>query len=199
MNETIMPEELARGAARLWRIPEKPGAVKIPLTAWVKNLVLFGWAGPAARLLAEGLSNYRISGMYLEYENVADPDDPVTVPTFDRTGGLEYYTSLAASPDRDYLRVALTAATVESTDEAKFPDGNLMTFFAQSQGVVGANGKTFSDSVNSKVFGGALVAIRAQADAAQDIIFSRFYFPTADQQVKLPTSQIGLEWQIELQ
>lgn len=181
------------------RIHEVRGTIWEPLSGWVPNETLFDWAGIYSKLLTEGNVNFKIGGMYLEYENVADPDDPVSVPTFDRSGGLSYYQSLASSPTRDFLRVALTAATRSSTDPVKFPDGNLATFFAQSQGVVGTHGKAFSDAVNSKIFGGALVAFPDVADAVQDIVHSRFYLPVSGQQVKLPTSEVGLEWDVELQ
>ena len=197
MRETIDIGEYATGRVRARRVYNRGHSY--PSTNWVRNLILFGWAGSVGKLLTQGTTNFKIGGMYLEYENVAAPVDPVSVPVFDRTGGLSYFEGLAVSATRDYLRVPLTAATLTSTDTTKFPDGNLMTFFAQSQGVVGVHGKAFSDSVNSKVYGGGLVTFVDEADRSRDIVFSRFYFPVAQQQVKLPTSQIGLEWEIELQ
>lgn len=201
MTDLIKPTSMMAGRVRVWRMHDNWRKLPQdrPVTDWVPNETLFGWAGVVGKLLTEGNVNFKIGGMYLEYENVADPGDPVSIPTFDRSGGLSYYQSLLSSPTRDFLRVNLTAATLTSTDLVKFPDGNLMTFFAQSQGVVGVHGKAFSDSVNSKVFGGALVAFPDVADADQDIVHNRFYLPVAGQQVKLPTSQIGLEWDIELQ
>jgi hypothetical protein len=193
-------EDIARsalgGRVRVYNIAD---GRKVPLTPWISNLVLFDWAGITGRLLTQGDTNYKIGGMYLEYENVADPADPVAVPTFDRSGGLSYYAGLAGSPTKDYLRVPLTSAILDSSNLTNFPDGNRMTFFAQSQGVTGVNGKAFSDSVNSKVYGAGLVTLVDEADSSRDIVFSRFYLPVASQQVKLPTSQVGLEWEIELQ
>jgi len=196
MQEIILPNKSVSGRVRAHEVR---GDVWDLLTAWDHNQVLYGWGTVVGTLLTKGLSNYRIGGMYLEYENVADPDDPVSAPTFDRSGGKSYYDGLGLSATRDYLRVPLTASLLSSSDETLFPDGNVMTFFAQSQGVTGANGKAFSDTVNSKIYGGALVAFLDEADADQDIVFSRFYFSVANQQVKLPTSQIGLEWEITLQ
>jgi hypothetical protein len=196
----VITQESFRGRARIHDVQLRLGEHRwMPVTNWFHNLVLFGWAGIAGKLLTQGSTNYRIGGMYLEYENVADPGDPVTVPAFDRSGGLSYYEGLVSAPTRDYLRVPLSAGTLDSSDAVKFPDGNRMTFFAMSQGVVGVHGKSFSDSVNSKVFGGGLVAIVDEADRSKDIVFSRFYLPVGEQQVKLTTSQIGLEWEIELQ
>ncbi len=176
----------------------RPAPAK-PITDWCKNLVMYDWAAAVTRLLATGDSRYRIAGMYLEYKNVADPGDVVTPPSFSRAGGISYYNALSGSADVDYLRVPLTAATTASNDRELFPDGNAITYFAQSQGVVGVHGKAFSDANNSKIYGGALVAVPDLADRTQDIVFSRFYLPTNEQQVKLATSNIGLEWEVELQ
>lgn len=170
-----------------------------PVTGWQHNDILYNWATIAGTLLTAGNPQYRIAGMYLEYKNVASPSDAVAVPAFDRSGGISYYNGLAMTPDTDFLRVPLVAATLTSTSDSLFPGGNLMTFFAQSQGVTGAAGKPFGASHNSKIYGGALVAIPVLADRTQDLIFSRFYLTSGFQQVKLATSQIGLEWAITLE
>jgi hypothetical protein len=189
-RNTVEPQ-CVRANGQLW-IPQR-------LTDWSKNDVLYDWASIASRMLAEGSTNYRIAGMYLEFKNVADPDDAVAAPAFTRAGGIGYYNGLASSPNVDYLRVPLISAVRSSSDADLFPDGNVMTYFAQSQGVVGVHGKTFSDSVNSKIYGGALVAIPEKADRTRDLVFSRFYFDADEQQVKLPTSNLGLEWEITLE
>jgi hypothetical protein len=196
MKDALNGNAMVKGRVRAWRITNVLRSMH-PVTDWRKNDVLFSWAGIAGKLFTQGLNNFRISGMYLEFEN--NGGVPVTVPTFDRSGGLSYYQGLSGSATRDYIRVPITAATLESTDEVQFPDGNLMTFFAQTRGVTGVHGKPFSDVDDSRVFGGGLVAIVDEADDTQDIVFSRFYFAEDDQQVKLPSSQIGLEWEIELQ
>lgn len=150
-------------------------------------------------LLKQGLQ-YGIGGMFFEFENVADSDDAVSSPTVNRdpAEGVEYYNGLADSADRDYLRVPLIAGLLNSSDEVNFPNGNTPTFFAQTTGVAGVHGKPFSDASNSKVFGGALVAFVDNDDPTRDLVLSRFYFDPAAQQVKLSTSQIGLEWQVIL-
>jgi hypothetical protein len=200
MNDKLNGNAMCQGRVRAVLLPDAFNPlepVRRSLTGWCKNDVLFGWAGNTGKLLTQGATNYRISGMYLEFENNAGA--PVPVPAFDRSGGLSYYQQLAASPTRDYIRVPITAATLESSDEVLFPDGNVMTFFAQTRGTEGVHGKPFSDAVDSRIYGGGLVAIVDEADDTQDIVFSRFYFEAADQQIKLPSSQIGLEWEITLQ
>lgn len=166
-------------------------------TCWEHNLVLNQWATITSQLLAVGSSNYRISGMYLEFENVASPSDTVSAPSFDRTRDITYYDDLSGSANRDYLRVPMTAATISS--EGTGFSNNQITFFARSSGTAGVHGKTFSDSVNSKIFGASLVAFVDNNDATQDLLFSSFYFDTANQQLKLATSQVGIEWELTLQ
>lgn len=171
-----------------------------PITSWQPNTVLYEWAAITAQLLTTGDKQYRISGMYIEYENVASSGDTVTAPTYGRepAAGIDYYNGLAGSPVRDYLRVPLVSAQVLSTNETNYPKGNQPSFFAQTSGVVGVHGLPFSEASNSKVFGAALVSIVDEADATRDLVFSRFYLSTSLQQLKLASSQIGLEWKIEL-
>jgi len=152
-----------------------------------------------AKLLSLGESKYRISTMYLEFENVDAPEDPVAAPVFDRTRNIDYYNDLVSNPDRDYLRVPLSSALVEASDESLYPGGNRLVLTARSSGTTGVHGKTFSDSVNSKIFGAALVAQLDKDDASQDLIISAMYLSEASQQLKLPTSQNGLEWLLTLQ
>jgi len=169
---------------------------RVYLTEWNNNLVTYEFAAISANLLAGTGLNYRIGGMYLEFENVASPGDTVTVPTFDRTRGVSYYNNLAGSADRDYLRVDLSAATISSTDSTDFPKGNSVLFSARSAGLTGVHGKTFSDSANSVIYGAALVSFVDGNDATQDLIYSAAYLSAANQQAKLATSQIGVEWEL---
>lgn len=168
-----------------------------PSTGLKNNTVLYQWATITAKLLTAGQANYRIAGMYLEFENVASPGDAVSVPTFNRTRTVEYYDDLAGSANKDYLRVPLTASQLLSNGEGL--DQNQMVFFARSSGIAGVHGKSFSDATNSVIFGASLVAFVDSNDATQDLLFSSFYFDVADQQPKLATSQVGIEWELTLQ
>lgn len=171
-----------------------------PRTDFRHNDFLYEWGAIFANLLMRRGLNYGVGGMYVEFENVASPGDPVSAPDFTRSPdeGVGYYNDLALSPDRDYLRVPLIAATLDSSDAVSFPHGNLATFFAQTAGVTGVHGKAFSDSANSTVFGGALVAFVDDADHTRDLVLSRFYLETASQQPKLATGQVGFEWRLTL-
>tara|TARA_R110002020_G_scaffold16515_5_gene58253 strand:- start:1995 stop:2600 length:606 start_codon:yes stop_codon:yes gene_type:complete len=163
-------------------------------TDWLPNLVVYEWASIVGNLLNGTGLNYRVGGMYLEFDNGGGP---VTPPAFDRTRDISYYNSLSGT--RDYLRVGLTAAQLTSSDETLFPSGNKCTFFSRSQGTQGVHGTTFSSGAGSIIFGASLVAYVDSTDATQDLILSSMYFGTSDQQDKLSTSQIGLEWELTLQ
>lgn len=167
-----------------------------PTTKFKSNTIVYSWSEILSELLSKGNTKYRISGMYLEFANVASPGDIVSVPTYDRTRDIDYYSDLALSSDLDYLRVPLTAVTTSDSGDLV---SNVLTFFAMSSGVVGIHGKPFSAANNSVIYGGALVAMPEAGDASQDKIFSTMYLATDEQQAKSPNSQIGLEWQIEIQ
>lgn len=168
-----------------------------PFCAVRPNLVMFDQAVVAANLFT-GRPEFKVSVMYFEFKNVADPEDEVAVPTYDRSGGATYYAGLDDVEDVDYLRVAVIASTVTSSGE-DYPLGNVATYYGQTSGVTGVHGTTFSDTVNSKVYGAALVATPNFADTSQDLIVSRFYWPTDQQQIKLPSSQVGVSWPLTFQ
>jgi hypothetical protein len=168
-----------------------------PVTELKKNLVLYQWAEITSKLLTLGDSRYRIGGMYLEFQNVASPGDPVSPPIFDRTRTVQYYDDLAGNANTDYLRVPLIGSQTLSTGSGL--TNNEIVFFARSSGVVGVHGKPFSYAANSVVFGASLVAFVDATDATQDLLFSSFYFDVADQQQKLATSQVGIEWDLTLE
>lgn len=184
-----------RGRVRAHRIGSNN--LWTPVTGFRHNLVLYQWAEITAKLLATGDSRYRLGGMYLEFQNVASPGDPVTPPTFGRDRTIEYYDDLASNPTTDYLRVPMTAIQTLSSGEDL--NQNQLVCFARSSGLSGVHGKTFSYAANSVIYGAALVAFVDATDATQDLLFSCFYFDPADQQPKLATSQVGLEWQITLE
>ncbi len=147
------------------------------------NLVLYGWADVTAKLMADN-----VNMLYFEFENLANPGDPITPPAYDRSGGLAYYTQLA-SP-RDYLRVPITVhpSIISSGDDYQ---GNQVTFFAVTQGAEGVHGLSFSSSVNSAVFGYALVYAANPDDPTADVVVARTY---KDPRPKEPNAQIGIQW-----
>jgi hypothetical protein len=198
-----------KGRVGLWRILElgQEGRNQYPpkqleLIFQQSNQIQYDWGYVAAQSIGVGDRNFRISSLYIEYENVTLPGDPVTPPTFSRDEGVEYYTDLAFSGARDFLRVPLLVEPsigIAPGFEEWFTegvDGNQLTFYTQTQGTAGFNGKPFSAAANSKVFGAALVATPVFADQTQDIVFARTYFDTADQEVKSVSKQFGVTWDI---
>ena len=167
----------------------------LDLGSWVHNDTLYGWATVVGQLLtgAPDGKPYKIGAMYFEFEN--NGGAAVTAPSFTRSDGLSYYSGLSVHATRDYLRVPLIAATLASSDESLFPGGNVTTYYAQTAGTVGVHGKAFNSGVQSRVFGAALVSTPEFSDASQDIVYSRLYFPTAEQLIKLAGSQLSISWE----
>ena len=184
------------GRARFLCAPSDDISTWSPATAWKQNLVLYEWAAITGRLLNGSGLKYSIGGMYLEFDNSGGT---ITPPAFDRSRTISYYNNLSGSSNRDYLRVSLNSTQLLSSDSTLYPDGNQCIFFSRSQGLKGVHGKDFSDTDNSVIFGASLVAFVDDTDATQDLLLSSIYFQTADQQAKLSTSQIGIEWELTLQ
>lgn len=161
-----------------------------------RNQIQWSWGEIACHLFGDGNPKYKLSAMYLEFENTASPGDPVTAPAYDADEGVEYYEALGASPARDFLRVPLLTAPSKSIvsgyeNRVAF---NSLSFLAQSSGTTGVHGKAFSDGSNSTVFGLALVAAPVWGDRTQDLVFGRRYYATAKQVPKRASSQVGVSW-----
>lgn len=165
--------------------------------SWTKlsessNQIQWGWGEIACYLFGDGNANYKINAMYVEFENTAYVP---TTPSYDRVEGVEYYENLSLSATKDFLRVPLIASPSKSLASGYSNiNFNQLTFIAQTTGTQGIHGKTFSDTVNSKVYGLALVAAPVWNDRTQDLIFARKYYNTVDQVAKQASSQIGVSW-----
>lgn len=148
------------------------------------------WGLMACQTLGlSGDLNYAIRAAYVEYENVASPSDPVTVPTVLPTDTVAYYQSLSTSPTRDYLRVTFDrppAIEIIGGYESDFEagEGNQLAFTIVCNNTVGVNGKPFTNGANSKVCGIALVGTPVPDDPAQDIVFCRLYYGPSQQLIK---------------
>jgi hypothetical protein len=161
------------------------------------NQLQYGWGFAAAQLL-RGRREYKIGGFYVEYANVALPEDVIQEPAFDRSEGIEYYNDLSGS--RDYLRIPLLGEPellIAEGYEDHFTegvDGNQLDMVGQTSGSTGVHGLPFSDSVNSKVYGVALVAIPDSGDRSRDVIIARGYYAAAHQVLKTASAQITVSW-----
>lgn len=156
------------------------------------HVVMYSWQQILSELLLRADPRYKISGMYIEYDNVADPLDPVTPPTLTRDRTIDYYTDLSLHPSRDFLRVSLLGTNSETV-----ADVTTLTFIAGTSGSQGIHSKPFSAAANSKIFGAALVARPVAADRFQDVIFCAAYFDVTQQQLK-QASDVGVAWNIAL-
>lgn len=183
----------ASGALRLFSFNK--ATLEIAKLIEIQNLILYGGADILA-LLAGGQSSYSLRTMYIEFENLADPSDPITPPTFGRADGVAYYNGLISSPNRDFIRVPLSVSAAFSSSGADYAN-NIATFFGQSSGTVGFHGKAFGESSNSAIFGAAMVASPDPTDQSKDIVFSRAY-AGIDKILKQAGFEIGVTWGIRL-
>lgn len=197
------------GRVTLWRIDEKTG-LRTPIVT-KPNQIQVSWGHIAAKALGyrrqPDRDEYFISGMYFEYENQSNPALHVTATNFDRTVGLNYYNTLSSNLTKDFLRAPLrlepslsVAGGSEGAEALTAANqGNQLTFFAQTSGVTGVHGKTFSHITNSKVYSAALVAMPRFDDRMRDVIFARTNFDIGDQTSKEASSQIGITWDISFE
>lgn len=149
-----------------------------------------GYAKVCVRLLGFADVRFKISAVYVEFENVASPGDAVVNPSFDPEDGIEYYSALSGSSTRDFLRVPLTGVAPSLSDGFAGSDENTLTFTAMTGGSVGVHGRPFSAAANSKVCGVALVATPVWADRSQDVVFGRAAYAAPDQLLKPAAGQI---------
>lgn len=180
-----------RGVVSLFNVLENGDWIKLPNTE-EENQIQWSWGEIACNLFGDGNKDYKISGMYIEFENTALIP---STPSYTRSEGVEYYENLSASLTKDFLRVPLLSPPIKSL-AATYSNINYnqLTFLAQTAGTQGVHGKTFSDSVSSKVYGLALVATPVWGDRTQDLIFARKYYTTSNQVAKQAGSQIGVNW-----
>lgn len=194
-----------RGHVSLWQIDEKTG--RKVLVGAQPNQIQYTWGFVAAHCFGRRRQpdrlDYSVSALYIEYENQENPEPPVSVSTvFSRDIGVAYYNGLSLSADRDFLRVPITIEPtigVSTGYEENLPvdqQGNKLTFFVQTAGVLGTYGKPFSHTANSKVFAAALVAAPVFGDRTKDVIFARTVFTEGNQVPKETSSQIGITWDI---
>jgi len=192
MMETYEPGRKMWGDIRIFLFD--PVTKRIKRLIRRRNLILYSGADVLA-LMASGAPGFHVATMYMEYENLADPGDTPSIPSYDRTGGIAYYNGLSASPNKDFLRIPITVSpSLSSSDDAIY-DGNVVTFFAVSEGLAGFHGKPFGPSSNSAVYGAGLVASPDPSDQTQDRVFARTY--TGIGKILKETGfEIGITWQL---
>jgi len=164
--------ELPKNCQTWWRImliEEATGIIKKMVAQ--PNIIPCQGADILAKLIAGDL-DWKVGAMFFEFENTAGAP---TIPSPQRDEDISYYINdLKLEANKDYMRIPLVvppAITASSSDY----DGNQATFFAITSGVAGIHGKTFDQSVNSKVYGVALASTPDVTEYTQDKLFSRSY------------------------
>ena len=196
---------LVRGNVTLWQaapITHKEQLASVKTLSRKQNQIQFEWGAIAAQCIGFGNRDYRVSAMYIEFENVDQPEDEVEIPTFERSDGLSYYDDLVLDDSRDFIRVPLLfqpTLGISAGYEDYFTEGltgNNLTFYAQTTGTTGFYGKTFSTAANSKIAGVALVSTPVFGDRSRDLVLARTYFAPEDQAIKETSTQAGVTWTI---
>jgi len=142
------------------------------LTPLLPNLVTFQGMEVLSRLVA-GQDEYRVAGVYFEYENNAGSP---TIPTFDRETTIDDFQSLVAPQDyvRSELAAVPTIGTGDSTSSGNPYINNRAQFFGLATVDEGENGEPFSAAANSKIVSVGLVAMPVLADPTRDLLYARF-------------------------
>jgi len=157
------------------------------------NEIMYGLIEAAARLFAGG-STYKAAALYFEFQNLVAASDTPDYPSFTAADGIEYYTGLQYSVDRDFVRVPiLSEPGVSQIGDSTWR----MSVHAITPDVsAGYWGRTFSAVANSVVIGGALVASPTPDNQSQDIVLCRNY-PAGTKVPKAAGEQIAMTWNVE--
>jgi hypothetical protein len=165
-----------------------------------RNRLMADWAVVACSMFGDGNANYRLRGFYVEFANLDDPDDTVSVPVddaIDATEGQSYYEGLSSSPNHDFLRVPISVSPekfLESDATSWGVPFNGLRFQASTDGVVGVHGKPFDLGHNSKIYGLALVAAPDWEDRTLDRVYAKVYYEAAQQLLALAVGQVSLRY-----
>lgn len=145
-----------------------------------------------AKLLSGDVS-YKLSAVYVEFENVASPGDPVTPPvSVPDSEGIDYYQGLSGSVSRDFMRVPISFPPLIDTDDELYELPNRWTVVVDVPAGTGYHGKPFNSGSNSTVFGLALVATPDWDDELEDLVYSRQYYEVVDQSPVPPSGVLRL-------
>lgn len=146
-----------------------------------------------ARILA-GQSEYKIGGVYFEYENNAGTP---TIPGVSKTDGVDYFHNLT-SP-KDFVRAPLaskpTLSTGDSLATGDAVENNRAIFFSLAVADQGDNGLAFTAAADSKILTVGLVAIPVSGDRTQDLLYARFALSTPF--AKVAGQNPGVTWTTE--
>lgn len=167
-------------------------------TDWAPNVLVVSAGAILAHAAFPGGALPGVNALYIEFQNVAQPGDPATIPTVD-PDDLTYYQALASASNQDYLRVPLLPVaefSVVPGHEAKLPTGitDRVLATAVTADTVGVNGKPFTAAAQSVVCGVAAVCVRDWADPTRDVLFGRVYYPQAGQLARAAAVEIAARY-----
>lgn len=192
MKETIGLQRVS-GHARIYRVGAAPGEFGC-------NLTLAGWAlivNKTMKTLLAGGTPPGFNGIYLEFENVAAPEDRVSsLPSLTTARDVSYYLGLSSHPTRDYLRLPVSTHGSFNSDDEVWAADNGLVVSARSSGLVGMHGKDFSAAANSVVFGTALVSMNDADDPSADWLAAAKYYAEAAQLLKQDVNPIACDWRL---
>lgn len=171
------------------------------VTGWQPNQCTREAGVVSLQALLRQDARYVLNAMYIEFENVVDPEDEIVVSGIDKSVGLSYYSGLSGSGVKDYLRVPLHAAPrvfVGSGYEDDLREGhyNRGTVYAQTSGTEGVHGREYSAAANSKIYGVGLVCAPVWGDATKDVVYARAYYTGDDQLVKIASKETGVGYDV---
>ena len=171
-----------RGRIRVFQVDSNGAPVRKLLDR--PNLIVNQSATARAAMISGRQATF---GLYLEYQNLADPDDAVETVEPDVTDDIDTFTGLT---DGDYLRTALASAPLidDGTDEDYAQNRITLWGVGWSPGT-GELGAPYSADVNSALRGAGLIMLGVDADS--DLLFARAPLT----KLLVPTSGgIGVQW-----
>lgn len=148
------------------------------------NLVTYHGGDILMQLLA-GNSQYKISHVYIVFENTAGTPSALTPARTDTASMLR-----SVSAPKDMLRTALYVPGTLSSGDVNHVS-NRVTFLALANASTGINGLAFSPGSNSKVINLGLVAAPTNA-AAGDVLYAHYQLPTP--LAVVGSGQVSVTW-----
>jgi hypothetical protein len=132
-------------------------------------------------------SGTKLDTAYIEFIN----GGTASQPEFEPGQVYDYFAQLAATPDRDYLRVPIMSHTLGKQEETGFAK---LTLLVSTDGDTGVHGKLFSAAVGSRIYGLAIGA--SQTNDRGDLLMGYQYY-APEQQTVLPENA-GIVLTVEL-
>lgn len=187
MKNTLLKVN-ARGHVRVWT--ELNGQRRLYHES--RNTIVYSASEALNRLLA-GQSEYKVGGIYFQFQNLASAGDPITPVSVAQTDTVDTFQALS-SPN-GFVRAALSLEPAISTQGASYSN-NRGTYYASiaESAIPVTAGITFGNSQNSALSAAGLVATPT-SDYLDDILIARVSLTKLIPQVGM---KIGVEWIIDV-